>query len=52
LLSKPGEGFAPLYDYKKALTLFPKKPLAAGAKRVALAARRAWAPARSRWRSS
>lgn len=34
---KPGEGFAPLYDYKKALTLFPKKPLSAGAKKVALA---------------
>lgn len=36
---KPGEGFAPLYDFKKALTLFPKKPLAAGAKKVALSAK-------------
>ncbi|MBL8911874.1 MAG: right-handed parallel beta-helix repeat-containing protein, partial [Archangium sp.] len=33
---KPGEGFAPMYDYKKALSLFPKKPSNVGAKKVAL----------------
>ncbi|MFT3712237.1 MAG: right-handed parallel beta-helix repeat-containing protein [Archangium sp.] len=33
---KPGEGFAPMYDYKKALTLFPKKEMKAGAKKTAL----------------
>ncbi|MFO0593983.1 MAG: right-handed parallel beta-helix repeat-containing protein [Myxococcaceae bacterium] len=36
---KAGSGFAPMYDYKKALTLFPKKELKAGAHQVALQVR-------------
>lgn len=33
---KPGSGFAPMYDFKKAAELFPKKALKQGAQKVAL----------------
>ncbi len=33
---KAGSGFAPMYDYKKAVGLFPKTPMKAGAHKVSL----------------